>query len=281
MAQRWYCRVLGEEFGPLTFRQLTRLVREGTVSEEDSVRPDYQKHWQSAESVVGLYYMAFRAPQLPEESEADGVSVGPHARLTVPTDRIESDEDDDDPAALTLMEAIAQKRQSALETGGPRPFSEENVDSDGVGTDGLEDSFLPDEEADLSAPSQLSSAIADAMAQVDEKAQKSVSRQRLVWWICLPVQLISGLGGWQQTARWGYVLTTTAVAANGAAWGLMQWSDHEQLRFPSRSQATALPFFPGFGRCGETEYWMLFGHTVFFAGLAAFLAARWLVNKAE
>lgn len=276
MVRRWYCRVLGEQFGPLTFRELARLVRDGALSEEDDVRPDYQKHWQSADTVVGLYFTAFRAPGGAEDSDPNEVAVAFRPPESAPE---EDDGDDNDPAILTLMEAIARKRQSAdgSESAGSAG-SAAGVAAE-IGGDGDWNPFADDGEIDLSTPSALSGAIADAVAVANEKT--GGDQRRRPWWIRFPSRLISGLGGWQRTARWGYLLAATAVAANGASLALLEWSAQEQLRFPSRGKTAVLPYFPGIGRCGEFEYWMLFGHTVFFAGLAAFLAARWLLNRAE
>lgn len=273
MVRRWYCRVLGEQFGPLTFRELARLVRDGSLSEDDDVRPDYQKHWQSADTVIGLYYMAFRAPGGTEDPDANEVAV---AVPPLESASEEDDGDDNDPAMLTLMEAIARKRQSA-----DGSVSHGSVAGDSAEIDGEDflDPFGEEGDFDLSAPSELTGAIADAVAVADEKT--GVDDRRRPWWIRFPSRLISGVGGWHRTARWGYLLAATAVAANGTSLALMEWSDQEQLRFPSREKTAMLPYFPGIGRCGEFEYWILFGHTVFFAGLVVFLAARWLLNRAE
>lgn len=274
MAQRWYCRVLGGEFGPLTFRQLARLVRDGAVTEGDEVRPDYQQHWQSAESVIGLYYMAFRAPGGTEDPVADASSGG--MPVGVATAVEEEDAGEDDPAMLTLMEAIARRRLSG-DAAGPTVALPGDVAAGDL--DELENPFAVDEGLDLTAPSQLTGAIADAVEVAEANA--AGSERRLPGWIRVPFGLISRLGGWQTAVRWGFSLTAAVVAANLAAWWLVQWSAREQLRFPSRKATAVLPYFPGFGRCGEFEYWLLFGHAVFFVGLTAFLTARWLANRAE
>ncbi len=62
MATRWYWRVSELEMGPVSFLELTTMVREHLLNEDDLVRPEYSKDWQATDSVVGLYYMASRIP---------------------------------------------------------------------------------------------------------------------------------------------------------------------------------------------------------------------------
>ena len=65
MASQWYCQVLGEQMGPLSWSDLVDLVRLGTVGESDLVRREGQTAWEPAEKVIGL----FRAAR-----QGDGVS---------------------------------------------------------------------------------------------------------------------------------------------------------------------------------------------------------------
>jgi len=65
MASQWYCQVLGEQMGPLSWSDLVDLVRLGTVGETDLVRREGQTAWEPAEKVIGL----FRAAR-----QGDGVS---------------------------------------------------------------------------------------------------------------------------------------------------------------------------------------------------------------
>jgi len=274
--------VLGEEFGPLSFRQLARLVREGSVAAEDAVRPDFQDRWQSAQSVIGLYRMAFRAQDLddPEEPLAGSPSAN---RVDVE----EEEEDDNDPATLTLLEAIARKRRPRMSlspgsrAGHADPTRTSSVT--GLDVDLADRAGSPIDDAETEAPgSQLSTAIADAMAHVDSRSLAEGRPPHFLGRIGQAVALLmESLGGWEQAFRNGFVLVATGGAANGAAWGLMEWSSLEQSRFPTRQTAVAMPFFPGFGRCSDVEYSLLFGHAVLLAGLIGFLAARWCVSRTE
>src|SRR5262245_13358186 len=60
MATRWYYRACGQDLGPVSFHQLARLVREGSVTEEDAVRAEWENEWHCAAGVVGLFHTAHR-----------------------------------------------------------------------------------------------------------------------------------------------------------------------------------------------------------------------------
>lgn len=279
MGRLWYCRVLGEEFGPLSFRQLAKLVREGSVTAEDDVRPDFQDGWQSAHSVIGLYRMAFRAGNL-DDPEVPVAGSPPSQKANV-------EKEEDAPAPLTLLGAIARKRQpaaattSAFETGRVGPPS--IVPSDGFGIDLTEQEDLPaDDRGAEASESQLSGAIADAMAQAEERSAAKGPRFRLLGrLIRAAVSWIGELGGWEQVFRRGFVVIAAAVAANGTAWALIEWSSLEQSRFPTGAKGPLLPFFPGWGRCSEWEYGLLMGHSMLLAGVIGVLAARWSLSRTE
>ncbi|NUQ64606.1 MAG: DUF4339 domain-containing protein [Pirellulales bacterium] len=65
MGSRWFCRVLGEELGPLEFGDLRRMVRSGTLREDDRVRRETAREWTRADSVIGL----FREEDVGEEAK--------------------------------------------------------------------------------------------------------------------------------------------------------------------------------------------------------------------
>lgn len=62
MATRWYYSEFGLEFGPVSFSELVRLVREGELREDDLVRSTDEMDWRPAESVTGLFHLARREP---------------------------------------------------------------------------------------------------------------------------------------------------------------------------------------------------------------------------
>ncbi|NQT11658.1 MAG: DUF4339 domain-containing protein, partial [Planctomycetes bacterium] len=58
MASQWFCRVLGQVVGPVSFQDLTEMVRAGTLSENDPVRRKESSRWTPAREVVGLFRAA-------------------------------------------------------------------------------------------------------------------------------------------------------------------------------------------------------------------------------
>ncbi len=74
MASEWHYRLGERELGPIAYRELIQLVRDGTVREDDLVRAEWPMDWQRADSVVGLFHMA-RRQESPAAPEHNGVSA--------------------------------------------------------------------------------------------------------------------------------------------------------------------------------------------------------------
>jgi hypothetical protein len=55
MASRWFCQVLGEEVGPLSFQDLRQMVSSGVLREGDSVRRETSTQWTRAGDIIGLF----------------------------------------------------------------------------------------------------------------------------------------------------------------------------------------------------------------------------------
>lgn len=58
MASLWFCKVLGQEVGPVSFQNLAEMVRSGTLKEEDRVRRRGSGEWIPAREVIGLFRAA-------------------------------------------------------------------------------------------------------------------------------------------------------------------------------------------------------------------------------
>lgn len=58
MADRWFCRVLGREMGPLAFEDLVELARSGTLAGDDPVRAEGSDDWTAARETPGLFATA-------------------------------------------------------------------------------------------------------------------------------------------------------------------------------------------------------------------------------
>lgn len=61
MAAQWFCKIMGDERGPMTTAQLQEVARSGRLSIDDLVRRADDSRWVRAENVVGLY----NQPSLP------------------------------------------------------------------------------------------------------------------------------------------------------------------------------------------------------------------------
>jgi len=68
MASPWWCRVAGQELGPVTFQDMVQMVRAGKLKEDDRVRRELSNEWIAARDVIGL----FRAAQVPVAAPTAG-----------------------------------------------------------------------------------------------------------------------------------------------------------------------------------------------------------------
>lgn len=55
MAQQWYCRISGKQYGPLSPKQLKQLAVQGKLKPDDGVRRESDKQWAPANKVKGLF----------------------------------------------------------------------------------------------------------------------------------------------------------------------------------------------------------------------------------
>lgn len=62
MASQWFCQVLGQEIGPVGFREMAEMVRAGTLKEDDRVRREGTGQWTRAGEVIGLFRTAAKEP---------------------------------------------------------------------------------------------------------------------------------------------------------------------------------------------------------------------------
>jgi hypothetical protein len=70
MASQWFCKVLGQEVGPVNFPDMAEMVRNGTLKENDPVRRDGTSQWTRAQEVIGLFRAAERQKAEPVTSKA-------------------------------------------------------------------------------------------------------------------------------------------------------------------------------------------------------------------
>ncbi len=72
MASQWFCKVLGQEVGPVSFRAMAEMVRAGTLKKDDPVRREGTSQWTRAREVIGLFRDAAKEPvQAQREAKAE------------------------------------------------------------------------------------------------------------------------------------------------------------------------------------------------------------------
>jgi hypothetical protein len=81
MPSQWFCRVLGEQIGPVSFRELAEMVRAGTLKETDPVRREAASEWTRAKEVIGLLRAAETKPA---PGAASGAQVDPQPASAPP-----------------------------------------------------------------------------------------------------------------------------------------------------------------------------------------------------
>jgi hypothetical protein len=78
MASQWYCKVLGQEVGPVGFREMAEMVRSGTLKQADQVRRKGTAEWIAAGEVIGLFRETKRQPaQAPPAAAAPKPAPAP------------------------------------------------------------------------------------------------------------------------------------------------------------------------------------------------------------
>ena len=77
MASQWFCKVLGQEVGPVSFPNMAEMVRSGTLKEDDRVRRKGSQDWIPAREVIGLFRAAKAqaAQAAPAAGKTKGVSA--------------------------------------------------------------------------------------------------------------------------------------------------------------------------------------------------------------
>ncbi|HEY4232655.1 MAG TPA: DUF4339 domain-containing protein [Lacipirellulaceae bacterium] len=55
MSTQWFCRIMGEEWGPMSALELYAVARRGRLTRDDVVRNGFNGDWVRAETVRGLF----------------------------------------------------------------------------------------------------------------------------------------------------------------------------------------------------------------------------------
>lgn len=245
MAVQWCYKLDGEEYGPVSFKELVKLVRDGEVAVDDPVKADWQNQWQLAAEVVGLFHMAGRQDVL-EKWEAEEREL----------------------AQLREIEEAAQRDKERSQTEIPHPASEPDQDgwdlsellpdvaehhSDVFGPVSRDQTNIIRETSEISRNESLfTSAMRDADAAIENRSQIPRKRWFLFNWSTKrPVLRSSG-----QRARLPLLVQfgIPVLFANLAMAGILYWSRQEQQRFPRPEGSPVSMNFPLRGECSEFEY---------------------------
>jgi hypothetical protein len=55
MTEQWFCRIMGEQWGPMSALELYAVARRGRLTRDDVVRKGFNGDWVRAETVDGLF----------------------------------------------------------------------------------------------------------------------------------------------------------------------------------------------------------------------------------
>ena len=87
MASEWFCRVLGQEIGPVGFAEMAEMVRSGRLKEDDQVRRKGTSQWAPAGEVIGLFRTARKGPVEPAETKPAATRPEPAATRDKPAQK--------------------------------------------------------------------------------------------------------------------------------------------------------------------------------------------------
>ena len=75
MTLEWYCKIMGDEWGPMSAQELVAVARHGRLTRNDTVRKGPQGTWVRAERVRGLFESAATSAGAGTVSDGNEVSV--------------------------------------------------------------------------------------------------------------------------------------------------------------------------------------------------------------
>jgi hypothetical protein len=87
MATEWFCRIMGEEWGPMSARELVVVAQRGRLTRDDVVRRGATGTWVRAEIVDGLFNAPAPAPTVTSHRVAIAPRLATPAKRSVTTVR--------------------------------------------------------------------------------------------------------------------------------------------------------------------------------------------------
>jgi|GEM_PF-6093683 len=268
MATCWYYQRDGRVFGPVSFHELVVLVKDGLLSEDDFVRPEYRHEWQYADTAVGLFEMARKVPR-------ERLRLGTVVEGSVPTavDAVDGDSEVAEIPADPELQQWFQEQLAATSIDGmvgEAAASEERRISSGDGL-GPRDTWT--------APKGLWQSVVAAAVERFEARHSDQERAKPRWWQIwrfLPAK--ASLNG---VLRLGF-RCIVAVGVGWITWSLMQQVDAtEALRFPGWRQKTGVKVVPILGECSPAEYAFFAWDLVVVMAIVGYAGARWVERHAQ
>lgn len=251
MATRWYYRLSGRDFGPVEFRELVGLVREGAVRPDDPVRGQWEPEWHPAGSTPGLFHMAKR-DDVWEEWQAEelrkaGIAVEPGDESAVATADADVAENPQSPEPSWLQRLrMVTSRRTAEEK---------------------------EKAKELSLQSQMKGAASAALDKMDRRRQATrieLLRRRAATWFA------------PSTLHFSFRFGMAAIAANAVAFGILSWSESQALRYPDPEVLSqGVRNFPLWGACKPGEFMFLVVDAMLAGGLLGYFAAKGLEAMAD
>lgn len=230
MATTYRYRVDQQEQGPVSFQELVQLVRDETLRADSPVMADWQQEWVHAAEVVGLFHTAGRDDVL-EKWEQEQREKRRHTLLS---------QDDGELTADTFAGMISEQESVLSEKEALRKLDE----ADAAYLANLRQRV--DEHSSIYPQDvRIDDSISESIRALDnDEAGKSMS----VHFGMLNAGLLHLL----------FRLTVSLLIANLALYVILQISDYELLRFPSRFQSSETArYFPVYGRCSFWEFVVL------------------------
>lgn len=274
MATRWRYRLSGREFGPVAFRELVSLVRNGTLRPDDLVRGEWEDDWHPAATVVGLFHMAQRE-DVWEQWQAEALQKSAD----------ESGAHDEH----ELAESVSQAGKENVDQGGG-----DSLPADLEGSMPPQPSWLRRLREVTSRRSAAASARRDVQrleadarrlerqiqdatsAAVARSERRRASRPFQQWQQALSSRFSPN------TLRAVFRLAMALVVANLTAWGILSWSTAQSQRFPDpQALAQGVRQFPLWGACQPSEFLFLLLDAIAISGLLGYISARALESLTD
>ncbi len=311
MATNWYWLEREQEKGPVSFRELALMVREHVLNEDDLVRPNYSQEWQSADHVIGLFYMAQRIA-IPRLEEPPAESVTNSGISTTESRGTQS---------LGGMNLLAEVAHMSVTRGLERTENDEALVADeeelqppaDFNSSGTGDECVPVADGEIAIAIGVAADEWDRRHASLEQVEKPLRGWSLTMApviaplyrcvlafgaavsalidVCFGIGKMAGLGAIcrgldriasRQTLVWCFRIGCSAVFAGTTAWAVTSWSHYNTFTYPNPEWiAAGKTVFPLFGPCRPVEYNFLLFDLMLVSAAVGYVGASLLEVLAE